>query len=115
MAPTNPGGSCQLLVHSEQAGFTWLWTYPRALYDLRRRWPALGAVQRSLQKAGPMPPPGADHGEFDTLEDASLGTILAYADSVDARMNVHPDGVKVIPKGETEFALPWTDKPGDEG
>ena len=115
MASTHPGGSCQLLVWSEKGGFTWLWTYPRALDELRRRWPALGAVQRSFRKAGPMPPPDPEHGEFDTLEDASLGTILAYADSVDARMNVHPDGVKVIPKGGAEFALPWTDKLGDAG
>lgn len=112
MASPKPGGSCQLLVRSEQGGFTWLWNYPGALDELRRHWPDLGAVQRSFRKAGPMPSPDPAYGEFDTLDDASLGTILAYADSVDARMNVHAEWVRVIPKGGTEFTLPWSDKTG---
>jgi hypothetical protein len=112
MTSPDPTGPCKLLVHSERGGFTWLWNYPHALDDLRQRWTEFATVQRSFQKSGPTPSPDPAFGEFDTLDDASLGTILAWADNADARMNIYPDGVKVIPKGGVEFTLPWSASKG---
>ena len=104
-------GTCWLIVSPAISGFTWLWHFPGSLEDLRRRWPELDVVHRSFQKWGPMPANSPAHGEFEDLAECSLGTILSYDESSDARMKVDQDGAKVTPKSGPAFVLPWP-KPG---